>query len=466
MQIPLLSGITTNATADFRTSYPVNLVPVPKDTGISKGYLRTASGLTQFATGPGVDRGGIQVFTSCFRVMGSELVIVRENGDVDIVGNVGGGGRVSMDYSSDRLCIVSDGSAYYAGSDSVTPITDPDIGTPIDVVWVDGYFMFTDGNFIYVTELNDPFSIDPTKYAASEIDPDYVTGLLKYRNEIYVFNRNTIEVFDDTGGSGFPFSRVSGGLIPKGCVGTHAKCLFAETFAWLGSARNEANSVYVASGGSAVKIATREVEERIAAYTEEELTDVLVEAKADRLHQHLYVHLPNETLVYDATASLVAGQPVWFFISTGVSGIHPYRAQNFVYAYGKWIVGDTQDGRIGFVDETVMSQYGEVTGWTFETPLIYNQSKGGIVNSLELVGTTGRAPFGEDPSVFHSYTLDGLTWSDERQAGLGTAGQTQKRVVWRSDGKFDNFRGERFRGANTCPISWARLEAEIEPLNA
>lgn len=466
MQVSLLSGITSDVTADWRTSYPVNLVPVPKDTGISKGYLRTAPGLTFLGTGPGTDRGGIARDGSCYRVMGGSLVQVGPDGVISTIGTIAGSEAVRMDYSFNYLCVVGGGNAYLCTTTSVTQITDPDVGSPIDVVWVDGYFLFTDGTYLYVTELADPFAVDPLKYASSEIDPDRVVGVLKYRNEIYALNRYTIEVFDNVGGTGFPFTRLPGGLITKGCVGTRAKTLFAETFAWVGSGRNEPCSVYMASGGSALKIATREVELRLAAYTEDQLADAIVEAKADGLHQHLLVHLPNETLVYDAMASAVAETPIWFFLSTGVVGINAYRARNFVWCYGKWIVGDTEDGRVGYVDNTLTTQYEEVAGWQFDTMLIYNASKGAIVNSLELVGTTGRAPEGEDPTVFTSYTLDGEVWSDEKQARIGVSGATQQRVVFRRQGKMRNFRGQRFRGANATPISWARLEAEVEALYA
>jgi hypothetical protein len=466
-QISLLSGVTSQENADFRTSYPVNLIPVPKDTGISKGYLRFAPGLTQLGTGPGIDRGGIVMDDTLFRVMGDKLVTVSSTGTVTEVGTISSDGLMaSMDYSFDYLCVVSDGKAYLCTSGAVTQITDPDIGAPVDVVWVDGYFLFTDGEFLYVSDLADPFAIDPLKYSSSEIDPDRVVGVLKYRNEVYALNRYTIEVFDNIGGTGFPFTRLSGGLITKGCVGTRAKCLYGETFAWVGSGRNEPCSVYIAAGGAAQKIATREVEERLLAYTEAELAQVLVEAKADKLHQHLLIHLPNETLVYDAAASIAVGEPVWFFLSTGVTGINAYRARNFTFAYNRWIVGDTEDGRIGYVDEDLCTQYEVIPGWQFDTMLLYNGGKGAEVHCLELVGTTGRAALGDEPTVFHSYTLDGMTWSNERQVTMGVRGDRQARVQFRRRGKMRNFRGERFRGANATPISWVRLEAELEGLNA
>ena len=43
MQIPILDGIYTDNNSDFRTAYPVNLIPVPKGQGISAGYLRPVS---------------------------------------------------------------------------------------------------------------------------------------------------------------------------------------------------------------------------------------------------------------------------------------------------------------------------------------------------------------------------------------------------------------------------------------
>lgn len=465
-QISLLSGITSDANADWRTSYPVNAIPVPKDTGISKGYLRVAPGLTQFATSTGTCRGSINWNDLNYRVKGTSLVRVNADGTVTTIGTISGSGPVTFDYGPTYLMVVGDEKAWLYDGATLTQITDIDLGAVIDGCWVDGYYLFTDGEFLIVTELNNPFSIDPMKYGSSEADPDPIKGVLKLRGEVYAFNRYTIELFDNTGGSGFPFTRVESGLIETGCVGTHAKTHFAKTFAWVGSGRNEPCSVYMAVGGAESKIATREVERRLAAYTEAQLAAIEIEAKADRLHQHLLIHLPNETMVYDAAASAVAGEPVWFFLSTGTVGPAAYRARHFTWCYGKWLVGDTEDGRVGYWDETLTTQYEEVAGGQFDTMMLFNQGKGAIVHSLELVCTAGRAPGDDDPTVFHSYTVDGLNWSQERQARIGSAGQTQQRVVFRHCGMMRSFRGERFRWANAAPVSWTRLEAELEPLNA
>ena len=76
--------------------------------------------------------------------------------------------------------------------------------------------MLTDGEFLIVTELNDPFSVSPLKYGSSEADPDPVKAILKLRNEPYALNRYTIEVFDNVGGEGFPFQRIEGAQTQTG----------------------------------------------------------------------------------------------------------------------------------------------------------------------------------------------------------------------------------------------------------
>lgn len=45
-----INGIYTDQTADYRTSYPLNLVPVPKQNGISQGYLKKWTVLPYFAS--------------------------------------------------------------------------------------------------------------------------------------------------------------------------------------------------------------------------------------------------------------------------------------------------------------------------------------------------------------------------------------------------------------------------------
>jgi len=466
MQIPILSGIYTDNGPDLRTSYPVNLVPVPKQSGISAGFLRPGDGIVANGTGPGTDRGGINWRGKCYRVMGTKLVEVSSNGAVTVLGDVGGpvNSFVTFDYSFDQLAIASGGRLYYWNETTLTQVADPDLGTVLDVVWVDGYFMTTDGEFLIVTELSDPTQVNPLKYGSSEVDPDPVVALLKLRNEIYALNRNTIEVFDNVGGDFFPFQRIEGAQVQKGVVGTFACCVFIEAIAFLGSGRNEAPSIYVAANATANKISTQEIDEILLQYTEAQLATVKMEARNDKSHQHLYIHLPDRTLVYDAAATQELGQQVWFTLTSSTVGFSQYRARDMVYAYDKWLVGDPQSNNVGFLVDNIGTHWGQIVYWEFGTLIVYNESNGAIFNELELVSLTGRVALGIDPIISTSYSVDGMAFSQERPLRVGTTGNTTKRLAWFQQGHMRNWRIQRFRGTSQAHLSFARLEAQIEPL--
>ena len=463
-QIPILNGIYTDNGPDIRTSYPVNLIPVPTTSGISAGYLRPADGIVTFGAGPGIDRGGINWRGECYRVMGTSLVKVASDGSVSVLGDVGGSGLVTFDYSFDKLAVASSGSLYYWNTTTLTRVTDPDLGTVNDFVWVDGYFMTTDGEYLIVTELNDPTQINPLKYGSAEADPDPVVALLKVRNEVYALNRNTIEVFDNVGGDFFPFQRIEGAQIMKGTVGTFACCVYIEAVAFLGSGRGEPLSVFLGANAGTVKIATREIEVLLKSYTEAELANVKMEAKADEGHQHLWIHLPDRTIVYDAAASSALGQPVWFTLTSGISGFSEYRAKNLVWAYDKWLVGDTTSVNHGYLSDTISSQYGAITRWEFGTLILYNDGRGAIIYDLELVGLTGRVAFGLNPQISTSYSLDGQNWSQDNYIRVGAQGNRSKRLRWLRQGAMRNWRIQRFRGDSQAHTTFLRLEAAIEPL--
>ena len=466
MQIPIVNGIYTDNTPELRTSYPVNLVPVPKVSGISNGFLRPGDGIVANGTGPGIDRGGINWQGDCYRVMGTKLVEVSSTGVVTTLGDVGGPDTqlVTFDYSFDLLAIASGGRLYYWNGTTLTQVTDPDLGVVLDVVWVDGYFMTTDGEFLIVTELSDPTQVNPLKYGSSEVDPDPVVALLKLRNEVYALNRNTVEVFDNTGGELFPFARIDGAQLQKGVVGTQACCVFIERIAFLGSGRNEAPSIYIGAAATTQKVSTQEVDNILLQYTEAQLALVKLEARNDKNHQHLYVHLPNQTLVYDAAASEALQTPVWFILVSTLSGLAQYKARNMVYAYDKWLVGDPQSSNVGYLVQDTGHHWGQQVRWEFGTLIVYNESNGAIFNELELVSLTGSIALGKNPQISTSYSLDGKSYSQEKFISVGTIGNTKKRLAWFQQGHMRNWRIQRFRGDSDAHVSYVRLEAQIEPL--
>lgn len=464
MQIPVLNGVYASLVGDIRASYPVNLMPVFIDSGVSKGYLRPADGVTQIATGPGIDRGAINWNGVCYRVMGTKLVSVSSTNVITTIGDVGNGGPVKFDYSFDRLGILSGNRFFYYNGTALLEVTDADLGAVIDMLWVDGYFMLTDGEFIIVTDLNDPSAINPIKYGSSEADPDPILAILKVKNEPSALNRYTIETFNNVGGELFPFARIEGAQIQKGVIGTDACCVINDLLVFVGGGRDEALAVYIGYNGVAKRISTREIDQVLATFSEDTLSaNCVCESRIENGQVLLYVHLPDRTLYYDFAASDAAGSPVWGVLTSALFGLSQYRARYFVRAYDKWIVGDPQVARIGEITTSVSTHWGQKTGWQFGTIMVYNESRGAVFHSLELV--TLNAGITGEPVIWSSYSTDGETWSMEKTKPAGRLGERNKRIAWLQCGLMGSWRIQRFRGTSDARITVARLEAQLEPLN-
>jgi len=465
--IPIVSGIYTDSGPDVRVAYPVNMLPVPIASGAGTSYMRPGDGLVQFGTGPGPDRGGINWNGVCYRVMGTKLVTVAADGTVTTIGDVGGSPAelVVMDYSFDLLGIVSNRALWFYNPATGVLRRNTSIGTVIDVCWIDGYWMATDGQYLVVTDILDPFTTLPFSYNASERDPDPINAVIRLRNEVYALNRNTIEVFDNIGGGFFPFAPIEGAQIQKGCVGVQASCIFMETIAFIGGGRNEAPGIYLGVNATATKISTQEIDMLLLNYTEQELAlRVKIEARNDLNHQLLYVHLPDRTVVYDAAASQALNQQVWYTLVSTLSGFAQYRARNFVWCYDKWVVGDPQSSAIGYTDRDTGYHWGQKVRWEFSTPIVYNQSNGAIFHDLELVSLPGRIAIGLNPQISTSYTIDGMSWSQPKYSFVGTVGNRSKRATWRQQGIMRNWRVQRFQGDSDAHLSFISLEARLEPL--
>lgn len=467
-QIPILNGIYADSTPELRTSYPVNLVPVPKDSGISKGFLRPGDGIVSNGTGPGTDRGGINWQGSLYRVMGTKLVEIDSAGTVTILGDVGGpvDELVTFDYSFDELAVTSGGFIFFWNGTTLTQGNYPlvTIGPIIDFCFIDGRFMLTDGERLFVTNVGDPFTIGAFAFEEPIADPDPVTSLLRLRNEVYAINRFTMEVYDNLGNANpFPFGVIQGAQIQKGSVGVQACCVFIDAIAFLGSGRNEAPGIYIGAAATTTKVSTQEIDNLLLEYSEAQLALVKLEARNDKAHQHLYVHLPDRTVVYDASASQAFGTPVWFTLASTLAGFAQYRARNMVWVYDKWMVGDPQSSSIGYLVQDIGSHWGQQVYWEFGTLIVYNEGKGALFQQLELVALTGSVALGTNPQISTSYSVDGKAYSQERFISVGTIG-SNKRLSWFQQGHMRNFRIQRFKGDSDAHVSYARLEAKIEGL--
>lgn len=452
MQVPVQTGVKLQD-GSFVTSYPINLEHQIEDTGVSQGQLVYTRGASVLATGPGICRGGIYWDGLEYRVMGTKLVSI-EGSTITELGDVGGSSPVRMDYGNERLAIVSDGRAFYWDKSDLTEITDSDLGQVLDVTWIDGYFVFTDGEFSIATSLIDPTDIDPGRYGTAESDPDPMTGVEKLNEELLLFSRHTIETQRNVGSVPYPFATVRGATIPFGCVSANAKVEVAGTIAFVGGAREEPLRVYVIAGGTARRISDRAIESLLVGIEDSE---VELEARNLDDDEHLVVHTPNGSASIKIETALANQAQLWNFLHSGRFG--PYRPRYAVFDGRRHTVGDLQSNALGLLSLEEGAHFGQITDWQFDVGLLYNEGTGLVLEEIEL---SGQFPLDRKSAVFLCVTRDGEVWS--REISKQISGRREERCIWRPSVRMPAISGARFRGNDRASI--ARCEINGEALSA
>lgn len=458
-QVNLIKGDKISIDTDYRDALPVNMYAVQRDILGAKGYMLCYPGLTSFATGSGIDRGANynERFGRQFRVSGNDLIEVFQDTTVTVLGTVPGGLQAAMPYSFNTQAIIANGDMFlYSPDGGFVQVTDPDLGLPIDGVWVDGYYFLTDGEYIYHTDITDETSIDPLKFATAEFMPDKSFGVSKTQNnKVMVWGRYTLEYFVDVAQDNFAFQRLETRAQKIGIVATHAKCESGGLWYITGGRKEDAVGVHAVSVGSAQKVSTREIDKIIAQYTEPQLSDMRMESRSEDNVTFILVHLPDYTLCFNESIAKVFGiEAAWSILKTDIQGDETYRAINGVFdaRIAKFIYGDKRNNTIGQLDNTVFTHYGEAIEWLLYTPLLKLETAS--IDEIEIETLPGNAP-DQDATIALSQTTDGLAYSQEWWQLYGANLDHNQRFIIYRVGYVADWVGYKLRGATKSRMSLA-----------
>jgi hypothetical protein len=143
-----------------------------------------------------------------------------------------------------------------------------------------------------------------------------------------------------------------------------------------------------------------------------------------------------------------------------------WRVNAIVLAYGKLMTGDTIDGRVGFLDDSVFTEYGDaVKRQCVTSPFSQNGNKifAGEFEATFQAGvglTTGQ---GSNPVAIMDFSDDGgHTFSSDFKRSIGKIGEYGHETVWHRQGRFPNSRSIRLTVTDPVNANLIRLAATPE----
>jgi hypothetical protein len=343
----------------------------------------------------------------------------------------------------------------------VIDLTSIGITNVVDAAFMAGYVMVTDGTNVYNSSLvNTAFF--PSYFGSAEYDPDGVSAIYKLNNQLYILGKNTTQTMSNTGGNNFPFTVQQSYTFDIGCVSRQTMCYFNRTLAWIGGGRNMPNGVWMLNGNAPAKISSAAVDYELSKLSAAQVAVVTLEAISYEDSEFLYVHLPDKTLLFDATATAGLGVKFWTQLNSGATNASFYRARNFVRFNGMWACGDLADNRVGYLDSGTGGHYGAPVMHRSSSPMVILPLASAGLRSVELKCITGQA--GDTSRIAMTYSSDGLRWSQTRYAKAVTRGGYSKRIRWLPGGLTRNKLQVRVEHVTNQHCTWFGLDLELEPL--
>ncbi len=463
MIIDLIGGSYEHRFKDWNSQRTVNWYPKITDQKSQEKNktqmgLFPRPGLSQFVnlTGDAV-RG---LFTArtltqerCFAVVGTSLWEIKYDASAQLIGpltgmSTGSRSKVYMAINGNSQLMIQDPLAGYIFdllTNTLTRITSIDYPGGNTLDYADGYFIVSDSRGrVSFSALNDGFTWPGFNFFTPTFKPDKVKAVVAFREEIYCYGDETIEVYINDGTT--PFIRQSRtsmyfGLTARDSIAVHQSGVF-----FLGKSRTGGSEVYMmGSNYSLTPISSPAISQRLNNYVNEDAEGFIQSSIDGHIFYHLHLPALQTTLVYDLTTGM------WHERQSQRPGPNAdgsqvqdmYRGRAHASFKGINLYGDWYSGKVFKEDTSVTTDDGNIRLLKRTSSIFHNEQKYISVYSLEFdinsgMGTTTGQ--GIDPVMMSQYSMDGgNTFESEEIIKLGALGNYDQRVKINSLGTARNW---------------------------
>jgi len=495
VELPIATGFYEDANKPIASQECINFIPqIPQAQAISQAQLIGSDGIESFATsGTSSSRGAHTMGGIAYSVNGNTFYRINADKTTTALGAITGTGRVSIADNGIQICIVVPNLAgyIYTVAGGLVSITDTNFNNTFSlseqVVYNSGYFVHysnvnnaEDNPILFHSNLRNGLIYNALDYGVPSIDPDAITGIHVNRNQLYVAGSETIELFQDIGGSGFAFQTIPGAVMQKGIKSKFSLIDFDNGFVGIGGGEEEQPAIWKFSGSAQQKISTAAIDNILQKSTADEVEDIFCTTYSTNGGFFVNFHMKNRCMTYDAATGVwherkskdLEGRPI------------AWRVNGIINAYGSNLVTDNQDGRIGKLDRDVYTEYGIAINRSVSTIPFQNQGERLRVAKIRLTCNSGvgleekkkstfplKFPYtfgdddlipGVDPHVSKSFSDDGgYTFTNGVSRSLGNQGDYKRQQVWFKEGQISNVRVYRFTFGDPVKCVVSKLEGQF-----
>ena len=290
--------------------------------------------------------GGAQTYL--YVVSGTELYYVKADGEPTLIGDIGPVNSIDIDSNVGNVVVVNTPDAYYWDGSTFGQITDADFvdrGAG-DVEFLDNFMLFRepDSGRFFGADLGSVTDFNALRFATAETSPDNLVGMKALHRILYNFGATSLELWQNTGASGFPFERIVNGTIEMGCLNARTVAETNNVIMWVA----DDYTVRQLQGTSPVRISTHAIEQKISKATHASASAFTYEQEG---HFFYALSFDEGTYIYDLTTGEWADR--------GSYNEARWLASSHAQFNGLELVGNRDSNEIGILDPEYYWDWGE-----------------------------------------------------------------------------------------------------------
>lgn len=357
-----------------------------------------------------------------FVAIGNSVFYIDSSFNETLVGIVTNADTPSFISDNGTVAVLVDGTStgyvWDLATHTFAAIADPAFYGADRVACIDGWFCFNrpGTNQFYLSPNNwdgaTPF--DPLYIASKTGGPDRIVSLGALRGELWLVGLYTTEVWFNSGGADFPFSRQAGVLIEHGALAPWSLATMDVNLFWLGQDQQGRCIVFMGRGYEAVRVSNSALEEALQISVASTLADAVAYTYQQAGHAFYVISFPSldQTWAYD----LLTGEwheRTWTNPANGTE--HRHRGNVGCFAYNRNVVCDWEIGKVYWLTTSAYTDDGDPIMRRRGYPHVVNDDKRMSHSAFILdmdVDRQGVAYTGT-PTVY-------VRWSDTRGATWST----------------------------------------------
>ena len=440
-KVPLLGGAYSARSVIANAQRCVNLYP--------EENTKDAEMPTTHYPSPGLVELGIAVTEGEWRglytatngklygVLGASVYYIDSNWARNLLGTIGTtAGQVRMGDNGTDLVLVDGSTSGYTvtlSTNAFATIVDADFLGSDFAGYVDTYLIFNQPNSKnFYTSLSNTVSFDPLYIAAKTGYADKLVAVVTVHREIWLIGQTTTEVWQNVGGASFPFAIMAGVFIEHGCVAPQSIAQHDLVVFWLAQDAEGQGMVVMGASYAAQRISNHALEYAISTYST--ISDAIGLSYQQGGHNFYQLTFPtaDKTWVFDMQTQQWH-EKAWLD-SNGAE--HRHRANCGAFAYGVFVVGDFENGKLYELDPEAFTDAGDPVIRIRGFPHLVDDGK--RVN-YSLFAADMECGTIEDPAVPAWISLRwsddrGKSWGNQVLQSMGETGEFSTQPTWQQLG--------------------------------